>query len=214
MVQNRTPESIIELLSQQEAMLDRRLHELQTAYSTIHVIRRNIQNGLLGRPGEVRVESLDEIKFVLGPANDFGDDKTYYRTFERFCSLVNEYRINLDYPIGGYYYDMDSFLKTPGRPNKYFSMDPAGNCTRPAGTYLVGYNQGYYGNLRDLPQKMAAYAQEHELVFSGPVYVVYLLNEISTKDSDQYLSRISASVSTKRNNHSFVPSRTADEKYG
>ena len=70
MVKNRTPESMIELLSQQETILDRRLYELRSAYSVIHTFRRNIQNGLMGHAGEVRIETLDEINYVLGPVNE------------------------------------------------------------------------------------------------------------------------------------------------
>jgi len=204
MVKDRTPENMIELLSQQETILDRRLNELHSAYSLIHTFRKNIQNGLMGRPGEVRVEMLDEINYVLGPANDFGSGKNYYLTFKQFCKNADANRINLDYPVGGYHYDMDAFIKEPDCPDRYFSMDPLGNNTRHAGKYLVGYRQGYHGangyngDFVDVPQKMAAYAEEHDLIFEGPVYVVYLLNEISTKEPEQYLSRISVSVSQKK----------------
>jgi len=203
MLKDRTPENMIELLSQQETILDRRLHELHSAYSIIHTFRKNIQNGLTGRAGEVRVEMLDEINYVLGPPNEFGSSKNYYVTFKQFCKDANANRINLEYPVGGYYHDIDTFLKEPDCPDRYFSMDPHGNCARQAGKYLVGYRQGYhgangyYGDFVDVPQKMAAYAEEHDLIFHGPVYVVYLLNEISTKEPEQYLSRISVSVSKK-----------------
>ena len=204
MVKDRTPESMIELLSQQEIILDRRLYELRSAYSIIHTFRRNIQNGLMGQAGEVRIETLDEINYVLGPVNEFGDGRNYYDTFKQFGKAANDYRINLDYPVGGYHYAMESFLEEPDKPDKYFSMDPIGNCTRQAGRYLVGYRQGYhgadgyYGGFSDVPQKMKAYAEERELIFSGPVYVVYLLNEISTKEPEQYLSRIAVKVLKKK----------------
>ena len=112
-----------------------------------------------------------------------------------FCNSADDYRINLRYPIGGYHYDIDSFLNAPGQPDKFFSLDPLGNCTRRAGKYLVGYTKGYYGEFGDLPQKMASYAQEHNLVCSGPVYTVYLLDEVSVTKPDEYLARLSVSVS-------------------
>ena len=203
MIKNRTPENMIDLLSRQETILDKKLFELQASYSIIHTFRKNIQNGLAGRAGATGIEILDEINYILGPVNDFGNGNDYYETFNQFCKKANDYRINLDYPIGGYHYDIDSFLNNPDRPDKYFSMDPVGNCTRRAGKYLVGYMRGhhgaggYFGGFGEVPANMAAYAKEHELVFDGPVYVVFLFNEITTAKPEDYLSRVSVSVTDK-----------------
>jgi effector-binding domain-containing protein len=41
---------------------------------------------------------------------------------------------------------------------------------------------------------MAAFAKKNGLVFSGPVYNVYLFDEISVIDPEQYLLQVSASV--------------------
>jgi len=41
---------------------------------------------------------------------------------------------------------------------------------------------------------MAAYADINGLVFSGPVYNIYLADEISTVDPEQYLLQVSAAI--------------------
>ena len=197
MNEGRTPESLITLLAQQELKLDYKLYELRTAYSIIHTFRRNIQNGLMGKAGEIRLEVLEDTRYILGPENDFGENDIFNDPYVRFCNAAKEYRINLHYPIGGYYYDMDAFLSDPNHPNKYLSLDPIGNCTREAGQYLVGYKYGCQDNFEDLPERMAGYAEDNDLILSGPVYAIYLLDEISTKDPNQYLSRISVNVSRK-----------------
>jgi len=197
MCQNRTPESMIELLGQQENKLDHRLHELRTAYSIIHTFRDNIQRGLFAHDGTIKIEEVDDIYYVLGPANDFKDQGSFYETFINFCNSADEYRINLRYPIGGMHYDFNTFLQAPSQPNKFFSLDPLGNRVWPAGQYLVGYRRGYYGEFGDLPQKMIAYAEEHGLTFKGNLFVIYLLDEISIVEPDQYLSRIAVGVSEK-----------------
>jgi effector-binding domain-containing protein len=73
-----------------------------------------------------------------------------------------------------------------------------GNYIHPRGKYLIGYKKGYYGENGDLPQRMVAYAEEHELVIKGPVCTVYLLDEVSMIDPDQYVARISVAVSDKK----------------
>ena len=194
MVNEREPENVIELLRRQEAILDKKLHELRTAYSIMHVYHKNIRNGLMGDAGDVRVEELGGMQYILGPANDFGDHDDYYEPYKHFCNSADELKINLNYPVGGYHENMGAFLTEPNRPDRFFSIDPTGTCTRMAGQYLVGYSRGYYGHFGDLPQKMNAFAEEHALFLKGPVYVVYLLNEICIKDPEQLLSRISVCV--------------------
>jgi DNA-binding transcriptional MerR regulator len=194
----RTPEYVIELLSKQEVILDRKLNELHAAYSIIHTFRKNIQTGLIAHDGEVKTERLDDAYFILGPVNDFTDGQTFYEPFMNFRDKAKDFRINLSYPIGGYHYDMDSFLRAPGQPDKFFSLDPTGNCTREPGEYLVGYTRGYYGEFGALPQKMASYAKERGLVCFGPVYTEYPLDEISVSQPDRYLARLFVSVSDNR----------------
>jgi len=200
MNEERTPESIVELLSRQETKLDYRLNELRTAYSIIHTYRKNIQTGVSAHDGVIRIEKLEETHFVLGGVNDtkFKSDETFYEEFIKFCRSADKRRINLRYPVGGFHDDINSFLSVPSRPDRFFSLDPMGNSARPEGNYLVGYKRGYYGEFGDFPQKMMDYAQENNLVFKGPVYTVYLLDEISIVNPEQYLCRLSVGITTKK----------------
>jgi hypothetical protein len=111
---------------------------------------------------------------------------------------VNEQHINLSFPVGGYWDDMSRFLAEPSRPDHFFSIDPTGTHNRKAGDYLIGFARGYYSEMGDLPKRMAAYAKEHSLSFSGPVYTMYLHEEISTQDPSQYLAQSCVIVSKRR----------------
>jgi len=193
---NRTPEKVIELLSQQETKLHKQVYELTMAASILHTYRKNISRGLTAEGGTIRLEEHDDANYVLGDPNDFKNYITFYEEFIRFCRSARKNRINLDFPIGGFHKDMNAFLNAPGWPEHFFSQDPLGNCLCPGGTFLVGYIRGYYGNFGDLPQKMAIYAKDHHLVFNGPVYSLYLLDEISVIKPDQYLSSVSVRVKT------------------
>ena len=204
MNETRTPENVIELLSRQEVVLDRRLYELRMAYSILHTYCKNIQNGLMVQDGMIRVEEFNETHFVLGHENDFNKHDTFYKEFIRFCKSAYRYRINLRFPIGGYHDDINAFLNAPSQPSRFVSLDPMGFHIRPEGSYLVGYKRGYYGDFADMPQKIAGYAQEHNLVFKGPVYVIYLLDEITMTEPSQYLARISVNVSAKNKTHKNV----------
>ena len=194
MNKERTPKAVINLLSKQEMNLDKRLHELWDAYTVIHTFRKNIQEGFMVQDGLIRVEYMEEMNYILGDKNNFAGKDTFYEEFIRFCRASDENMINLNYPVGGYHDDLESFVERPGKPDRYLSMDPRGNKTRPAGKYLVGYELGYYGNFGDIPKNMAAYAREKNLVCKGPLFVLYLFDEISIINPDEYLCRVSVSV--------------------
>jgi hypothetical protein len=195
MSKNRTPQSVLALLTQQENKLDAQLHDLQTAYAIIHTYRNTIQAGIAARDHDIAVQVLDEAPLTLGQVTDFSNAGTFYAPFIQFCATAHEHKINLHYPIGGYYEDIQVFLHTPSQPTRFFSLDPHGNSTRKAGKYLIAYNTGYYGEFGDLPQRLAAYARTHGLSFRGPLYIIYLLDEISMADHTQYLSQSVVGVS-------------------
>jgi DNA-binding transcriptional MerR regulator/effector-binding domain-containing protein len=198
MNKNRTPQSVLALLTQQENKLDAQLHELQTAYSIIHTYRNTIQAGMVAQEGDISVQTLDEARIILGQVNDFNGAANFYEPFMRFCTTAHENNIDLHYPIGGYYEDIHVFLNTPSQPTRWFSLDPRGNSKRKAGRYLVAHNKGYYGEFGDLPQRMLAHAQAKGLSFCGPLYIIYLLDEISMADHKHYVSQIMVGISKKR----------------
>jgi len=198
LVHKRTPGSVKDLLRRQEEKLDRQLSDLRTAYSILHTFGKNIETGLSARVDKICVREMDEERYIAGGENNWDGQNTWYRVFINFCLSADENRINLRYPVGSIHKDMDAFLKAPSRPDRFFSQDPLGNRIREAGHYMVGYNRGDYGVFGDLPERMVNYAQEHRLVFSGPVFTSYPLDEISTAKPDEYLSQIAVKVSEKR----------------
>jgi effector-binding domain-containing protein len=69
----------------------------------------------------------------------------------------------------------------------FISIDPKGSDKRNPGKYCVGYTRGYYGVTNGLEDRMLEYMQKNLLSPIGPAYNVYMLDEISIRDPDQYL---------------------------
>jgi len=195
---NRTPEAVLALLMQQEHKLDVQLHDLQTAYTIIHTYRNTIQAGIGVRELGIAARDLDATSLTLGPINNFNGCANFYKPFMQFCTTAHEHKINLNYPIGGYYKDAQAFFDAPSQPTRFFSLDPRGYTKRKAGQYLVAHNKGYYGEFGELPQKLRDYAQTHTLAFNGPLYIIYLLDEISMADHTQFLSQLVVGVTPSR----------------
>jgi len=218
--EGRSPEKIVNLIEHQERVLDREMNKLREQYSVLHArleminYGKYISNGfnylygarVLGDNTSTEGVWVDETQivtleresrsYVLGPPNDWsGSGEQFYDVFIEFCKAAADLRINLSLPVGGYHDDIKSFLNAPSEPNRFFSFDPTGNRIIPAGKYVTGYFRGYYGELGELPDRIAAHLKEHKLKAKGPVYTLYLLDEVCIADPSQYLGQIRVAVS-------------------
>ena len=193
--EGRTPNKVLALLVEQHTKLDTRLYELQESYALLHTYINNIHVGIAAYDNTISLQTLDALPIKLGETVVYDKRHSIYEPFIQFCNLAKKNRVNLLYPIGGYWEDVYTFLNTPSKPTRLFSQDRNGNAIRKAGQYLVAYSKGYYGSYGVLPQNMVTYAAANRLHFQGPLYITFLLDELSTDDENEFLSQIVVGVS-------------------
>ena len=194
-IDSRTPESMLELFAEYEVKLNNELRALQESFSLIHTLRTQIQVGQPADLKELSVKFFDGARISLGPLTDFEPDESYHRVFSNYYRVARRLRVNLSYPIGGYYDTLEEFLESPTRPKRYFSLDPNGFDIMQAGNYLSGYSKGGYGTVDDLPDRLSDYIQTRKLKPTGPVYHTYPLNEVCVEDPDNYVSCVTIRLS-------------------
>jgi hypothetical protein len=174
--------------------MNNELRALQESFALIHMLRTLMQSSLSQDEKEFSVRFFEEARIVLGPVNKFKPGENYHRVFSDYYRIARNLRVNLSYPIGGYFDTVEEFMRTPAQPKRYFSLDPNGMDVKVAGNYLTGYTRGDYGQMNDLPERVDAYLKESGIKRTGPVYQIYTLNEVSIKDPDNYLQQISISI--------------------
>jgi len=212
LVESRSPEKLAKLLSKHAVIVADEIKFLQETLSAIGTFLELLTAGMMATEDEFVVSEMPERRIILGDPNDFGDSVSFFRAFTQFCNAPHDPKLNLSYPIGGYFESMDAFLDEPSRPTRFFSLDPEGHEKIQAGLYLTGYARGYYGQTNGLEKRMAAFAKKNGLVFTGPVINIYLFDEMSVADPDQYLLRASAPVRETRRVPSRRPARRHLEK--
>ena len=214
----RTPEKIVNLIEAQERILDLEMRRLREAYSIIHTRRQLINYGMLLDEGyravdgkrtersidekdgkwidesEVAILFREERSYILGPHNEWPEDGSFYEPFVNFCNSAEDLRMNLNFPIAGLHDSFDGFIEAPGKPDYFVSLDPTGNRKRAAGKYMIGYSRGYYGNFEDVADRMKAFAEKNKVKVNGPVYAIYLLDEVCMRDPNDYLVQVSVAV--------------------
>ena len=192
--QERNPEELLNLLEKQEKKMDMEMRNLRQRYSIIHARRELINFGVKVDENVISVEYREDKAMFIWTRNEYGKGDSFIEPLAAKIADAGNQNINFSFPVGGYHDDMESFIKAPGHPDHFVSIDPLGNHTRKAGNYLVGFARGYYGQLGDLPERMRAYAEQKSVAVSGPVYTIYLREEICTRDASQYLAQCCVAV--------------------
>ncbi|MDR0853685.1 MAG: MerR family transcriptional regulator [Clostridiales Family XIII bacterium] len=191
---DRTPENIYAVLGDKEDELQAEIHRLQKSYNVITTLRKNIDEGLAAGNDQISIVKQDRQPIVIGDKNDFKGSTYFYDAFLTFCHDAPKKDIDLRLPVGGRFSDFSSFLNDGGRPATFFSVDPDGKDEIPAGKYLVGYARGYYGETAGLPERLDAYIRENNIETDGELYVIYLLDELSIHEKDNYLFKASVKI--------------------
>ena len=218
----RTPAELLKLLEKQEKQLGAEMRALQEHYSIIYARRELINYGMIvtnsffavdGRrlsdedssEGGIRVDEnvitvlhREDKEYFLWPRNEYKEDDTFVQPLASLISEASDRRINLNFPVGGYWDNMEAFISEPSRPNHFFTIDPLGTKTREEGNYLIGFNRGYYGDMGDLPMKMNDYAKENALALSGPVWAMYMFDEVCISEPSEFLVQVCVAASKPR----------------
>jgi len=194
---SRTPESILEHLEKQEEKFDEEMRQLQESYSIAHVYRRLIKEALAVDQNAIVEKYMPERTIFMGAENKFKDNASFFSDFIAFSKYARKRGVNLSYPVGAMFTDMDVFAERPSMPNYFYSTDPHGSVKKEAGNYLIAYTHGYYGEVNDIADRIIEYAKQHRLSFNGPVYSLYLLDEVSMFDPEKYMARICVQVKKK-----------------
>ena len=192
--QSRDPERILEMLDRQEKEMDMEMQRLRLRYSIIHARRDLINKGMKAEEAEIHVANREDIEIMLWPRNVYKEDETFIDPLVAFINEVQERHINLSFPVGGYYDDFETFRAGTDKPQHFISIDPIGTHRMRAGEYLTGFARGYYGEMGDLPERLAAYAKENGYTMAGPVYAIYPLDEISMQNPSEYLAQVLVTV--------------------
>ena len=190
----RTPDVMLKLLTNQRYELLDKKTWIEETISVVSTYIEMLYHGMSAAENKITVSMVPEMRIAMGGINNFTDSNGFYREFIRFCKAPRNPPISLSYPIGGYFESMDAYIANPSEPTKFYSLDPKGNDMKESGLHMIGYTRGYYGETNDVISRMMEYAKKHGYIFSGPVYNLFLFDEVSVSDPNQYLLQVSAAV--------------------
>ncbi|MDR0822096.1 MAG: MerR family transcriptional regulator [Oscillospiraceae bacterium] len=194
MAKNRTPRSTMQLLEKQEDFLETELNRVSERLSVVHTLQNLLQLSLNVDENAIEQIQSDTVSITFAPDNVFGNCPCFYSAFRDACAWFRRSGVNLCYPIGGWWASFREFLAEPSRPDKFFSLDPRGRDEKPAGDYLIAYTRGFYGEMGNLPDRLLTNIASGEPKKPGPVYVIYVQDEVSVPNPNNYLSQATVAL--------------------
>lgn len=192
---DHSPESVMELLGGFEARLTDEIAALQKRLDIVRSYLPLIQEGCATSPG-IELRALPEQRIRTNTIKYHSGKTKNIESLRRTFWDIRQYG-NPGCPLGFSYNDFFDLLENPSEPAQLVSYDPQGPEKRPAGEYLVGTVACYYGEKHYLSRRMSDYALKNGLMLHGPAYMVYLLDAVSVKETEQYLLQIAVGVKKK-----------------
>ncbi|MDR2587627.1 MAG: MerR family transcriptional regulator [Coriobacteriales bacterium] len=190
----RTPDSITKVLTAEDLKASGKIAELEEYVGMFQTRLALIKEAENATVDQVEIRELEELPLIMGPLNVFERDGEYLQPFGEFCLHYQHESNLLSYPVGGFFDSFESFVDAPASPSHFFFVHPRGAQPRPAGRYLVAHTHAYYGQANNIEQRMFAFARENGLSTKGPVYNIFLLDEITNSSYENYLLQASVAL--------------------
>ena len=190
--QNRTPESTERMLREHCERIENAIAALQVKLEMFRSHASLIAEGRSVKPG-IELRALPAQPVHRTALKKVDDARKNAEQLRYACGDIRQ-NGNAGCPLGYAWNDFAGLLENPNQPAQLVSFDPNGLDSRPAGEYLVGTVDCYYGEKLGLPRRMSGYAMQNGLEFHGPAYMVYLLDAVSVMDTEQYLLQIAVEV--------------------
>jgi DNA-binding transcriptional MerR regulator len=199
LILHRTPEIMDALLGEQVSRIDAHIEEWVRARKLLLSLKKNIRSVAGVDEAAIAIGFLPAQAIVLGPLNDYGQNKTGYDALLAFYQDCSEKYPDLDlnYPTWGMYSQERIMQHDWVWPDRFYFDNPEGLDKRPSALYAVGYKRGGYGQSADLYRRMLAYIADNGFEICGPAYEEYPLNEICIADNTNYLNRVMITVREK-----------------
>ncbi|HBC4764121.1 TPA: MerR family transcriptional regulator [Staphylococcus aureus] len=192
---NRSPKELINILSEEEKKLDDKIAELRRKKLNI---RSRIEKTKLALTSDIEgiSEELPEEEYLIVTKAEPSIDENSI-----FESLANHQKYLYDNNIKGYYasggmVDPNKVLSKDNFQYDYFfsrveSTQLKYNFTKKKGNYLVVYHTKGYSSIGDSFLRLIQYAEERRYQLKGYFYEDIILDDLTVKDYDSYLIKIS-----------------------
>lgn len=188
----RTPEEMFSLFSSQKQHILTEIKKLKRILEVMQLYVDMAEDAIKYKENIINIEYKKKEPIFLGPiiSNDSLDEAAI-----SFYNFAAENGIDIGYPLGAIINKKDIENKNPLYATQYyFKAMHDQNSYKPEGKYAVFYGRCAYGESDYLYEKLYKFIDKNNLRMCSDAYEEYPLNELSTKDENQYCVKIEIMV--------------------
>ncbi|KHD14593.1 MerR family transcriptional regulator [Clostridium butyricum] len=188
----RTPEEMFSLFSSQKQHILTEIKKLKRILEVMQLYVDMAEDAIKYKENSINIEYKKKEPIFLGPiiSNDSLDEAAI-----SFYNFAAENGIDIGYPLGAIINKKDIENKNPLYATQYyFKAMHDQNSYKPEGKYAVFYGRCAYGESDYLYEKLYKFIDKNNLLMCSDAYEEYPLNELSTKDENQYCVKIEIMV--------------------
>lgn len=195
-LQNRYPERILSLFSDQEKTLAAEIQRLQDSLRMMRAYQGMLAAAKLVDEDRIELQERERQPAFFGPEIDFYLGLNRYDTIAAFYESAEPYGVKVGYPVHA---EIAQGSLTSGewdRPNRLYSLIPNGNGCKEAGLYVIAYCRGeeHEGGRRRLYTSVKNYLGVNRLRLAGNAYEEMLIDELAASDAENRMLRVEVRV--------------------
>lgn len=194
-VDRRTPENMFSLFKAQKKHILKEMKRLQSTLEIMQLYVNMAEDALKYNENSINIEYKKKEPIFLGPILSTDDLDVLDDSVISFYDFAAENGFDLGYPLGTVIYKENIESEEPLLVlQHYFKVKSDQNSYKPEGKYAVIYGRCAYGESDALYEKLLAFIKNNNLRICSHAYEEYPLNELSTKDDQQYCVKIEIMV--------------------
>ncbi|MBE6072493.1 MAG: MerR family transcriptional regulator [Clostridium butyricum] len=197
-IDNRNPEMAIEFFKKEKIAIDKEIKNLQRLKKLMDTKINLTQLGI-DFTDDIKIEEQEEEKLILSNYIMETEDEYDIKTYTEHLKYCFNNKLDSGYPIGMMINANKLHKNDFSHPDYYFTKveknySKENIFIKPRGLYVVGYIKGYYDTNILLYERLVKFINENNLSIDGYSYEQGLIDEISVKNQNDYVSKISIKI--------------------
>lgn len=197
-LEKRTPDNIISLFHEEIVEIENEINRLKKLQIQMSNKIKLITEGK-NFTKSIFLENQEEEYLILSDPIDNTKQIYDIQTYSDHINYCFDNNLNIGFAAGGIISYEDLLKRNLSNYSYYFTkvhenIPNEKIFIKPKGVYVVGYHKGYYDSVQIIYNKILDYINENNLHINGDAYEDILIDEVSVKDINNYVIKVSIKV--------------------
>lgn len=199
---NRSPQGLVSLLKTQDEIISKKIYDLTKIKNLIENKIQITKSASQIDSSRIHIlEAFQDEYFITSEEAIQTDDLNITKYIAKLINLCNEKKLFAHYSMIGIHHKYDildcNYIKYSNfgiKIDEIYDDASLNYHIKPKGFYLTAYHAGSFDTIGETYEKLKCYADENKLLLGDFFYEELLIDSLSVKNYDEYLSKISVNV--------------------